>query len=173
MPPRGRRLAQPPLGTPGTESEAGTPRLEASGGQDPCAIHTRDRALPQAWHRAAPGQYLLAQTECEAASQGPRTQREPGLQPRPAAALGPLSSQTHLCCHGEVGTARTSVVGASDQVREWTGITPNFQVPSISLRAGSVPRSTQFPRRSGQWPVQVFPQRKMQPWPRKPSQGSL
>lgn len=43
------------------------------------AIHTWDRALPQGWHRGAPGQYSPTQTECEAASQSPWTQREPGL----------------------------------------------------------------------------------------------
>lgn len=111
-------------GPPDWECLEGRTRVPFTPGTGPC---------PRPWHGAAPGQYLLTQTECGPASPSPWTQREPGLQPRPAAALGPPSSQTSLGCHGEVDVAGPSVVGTSGQGREWTGIAPTFQVPSISL----------------------------------------
>lgn len=156
----GRRLAQRLLGTPRTESEAGVQDWELLE-RRPCVQFTPGaQSPPPGLAQSARDQYLLTQAKCEAGSRSLQAQREPGLQPRPAASGHPeafiLADQPLRSWGSGHSQAQCGgFTGAGQRVDTHT-ITPPFQAPSIFRRAGPTPQSTSFPTEVASGPCKYF-----------------
>lgn len=150
---RGRRLAGRLPGQPRKESEAGSPDRELPEGG--ACVQVTSGAFPQAWHRAALGQYLLTRTEWEAASQL-STSRPEGAGPpcsQPAASGGPPPTP-RFADISKVGTAMPGVVRRGLGTETDQGMDthrPNFPGPQHFPKDGI--NTTDPPVSRERWPV--------------------
>lgn len=115
---------------------------------------------PPGLAQSALDQYSLTQTKCEAGSRSLQAQREPGLQPWPAASGHPeafiLADQPLRSWGSGHSQAQCGGFTGAGQRVDTHIITPPFQAPSIFLRAGSTPQSTSFPTEVASGPCKYF-----------------